>query len=105
MREELISKDFLDALVDSYVSKVTSAGQLTLPKKVRQELGLEGVEYVEVAIVGRAAVIRRLRDEDEVLRAIRQKVRKSGLTRARVDELVGDAKRRAWAKRDREALR
>jgi len=105
LREELISKDFLDALVDSYVSKVTSAGQLTLPKKVRRELGLEGVEYVEVAIVGRAAVIRRLRDEDDVLRAIRQKVRKSGLTRARVDELVGDAKRRAWTKRYREARR
>jgi len=91
--------------VDSYISKVTSAGQLTLPKRIRKALGLEGSEYVEVALVGGAAVIRRLREDDAVLEAIRRKVKKSGLTRARVEDLVGEAARKAWKKRYREAVR
>src|SRR5439155_7079869 len=51
--------------VESYISKVTTAGQLTLPKKIRKALGLGGPDYVEVALVGRTAVIRRLREDDE----------------------------------------
>lgn len=90
--------------MDSYVGKVSSAGQLTLPKKVRRELGLEGVEYVEVSVVGKAVVIRRLREEEAVLEEIRRKVRKSGLTRARVRELVKDARGRTWKKRYGEVL-
>ena len=99
------SKDFLYDFVESYISKVTSAGQLTLPKKVRKGLGLKGSEYVEVALLGRAVVIRRLREEDEVLETIRRKVKKSGLTRARMRQLVDEAGRTVWKKRYREAVR
>ena len=99
------SKEFLFLPVGSYIRKVTSAGQLTLPKKIRKALGLEGAEYFEVAILGRAAVIRRLREDDAMLPAIRSKIKKSGVTRARVRELVDDAARKAWKKRYREAVR
>jgi len=91
--------------VESYIRKVTSTGQLTLPKKIRKALGLKGDEYVEVTILGRAAVIRRLREDDAMLPAIRSKIKKSGVTRARVRELVDDAARKAWKKRYREAVR
>ncbi len=91
--------------MESYISKVTSAGQLTLPKKIRRGLGLKGSEYVEVALLGRAIVIRRLREEDEVLDAIRRKVKKSGLTRARVRQLIDEAGASVWKKRYREAVR
>jgi len=90
--------------VESYISKVTSAGQLTLPKKVRKGLGLKGSEYVEVALLGKTAVIRRLREEEEVLETIRRKVKRSGLTRARLQELLKEARKRTWKKRYREAL-
>jgi AbrB family looped-hinge helix DNA binding protein len=66
--------------VESYVSKVTSTGQLTLPKRIRKAMGLDEGEYVEVALMGRAAVIHRLRQDDAVLEAIRRKVKKTGLT-------------------------
>lgn len=90
--------------MESYVGKVSSAGQLTLPKKVRRELGLEGVEYVEVSVVGKAAVIRRLRENEAVLAEIRRRVRKSGMTRERVRVLVREARGRTWKKRYREVL-
>ena len=91
--------------MESYVSKVTSAGQLTLPKKIRKALGLEGRDYVEVALVGRTAVIRRLGEEEEFLDSIRRKVKKTGLTRARMQELLDEVKKDAWKKRYREAVR
>jgi len=91
--------------VESYISKVTSAGQLTLPSKIRKALGLKGSEYVEVALLGQAVVIRRLREEDEVLETIRRKVKKSGLTRARLQQLVDEARHTTWKKRYREAVR
>ena len=93
------------AVVESFISKVTSAGQLTLPSKIRKALGLKGSEYVEVALLGQAVVIRRLREEDEVLETIRRKVKKSGLTRARLQQLVDEARRTTWKKRYREAVR
>ena len=91
--------------MESFISKVTSAGQLTLPSKIRKALGLKGSEYVEVALLGQAVVIRRLREEDEVLETIRRKVKKSGLTRARLQQLVDEARRTTWKKRYREAVR
>lgn len=99
------SKEILFVDVESYISKVTDAGQLTLPKKIRKALGLEGRDYVEVALVGRTAVIRRLREEDKFLKAISAKVKKTGLTRARMQELLDKVKKDAWKKRYREAVR
>ena len=61
------SKSCLGVLVESYIRKVTSAGQLTLPKRILKGLGLKGSEYVEVSFVGKAVVIRRLCGEDELL--------------------------------------
>ena len=104
-RGRIISKESLFVDVESYVSKVTTAGQLTLPKKIREALGLGGQDYVEVALVGRTAVIRRLREDDEFLEAISKKVKKTGLTRARMQELLDEVKRDAWKKRYREAVR
>ena len=91
--------------VESYISKVTSAGQLTLPKKLRKALGIDGSDYVEVALVGRTVVIRRLREEEAFLDAISRKIKKTGLTRARMDALLNEVKRDAWKKRYREAVR
>src|SRR5207244_13153057 len=86
LEEELYLRNPYFPHVESYISKVTTAGQLTLPKKIRKALGLGGPDYVEVALVGRTAVIRRLREDDEFLEAISKKVKKTGLTRARMQE-------------------
>jgi len=103
--EELKSNDFLFGLVESYISKVTAAGQLTLPKKIRKALGLKERDYVEVALVGRTAVIRRLREEEEFLDSITRKVKKTGLTRARLEQILHEVKKESWKKRYREAVR
>ena len=91
--------------MESYISKVTAAGQLTLPKKIRKALGLKERDYVEVALVGRTAVIRRLRGEEDFLDTITRNVKKSGLTRARLKQILDEVKKESWKKRYREAVR
>src|SRR3989442_6888077 len=103
--EELKSNEFLFGLVESYISKVTAAGQLTLPKKIRKALGLKERDYVEVALVGRTAVIRRLRADEEFLDSITRKVKKTGRISARFGQILHEVKKESWKKRYREAVR
>jgi len=72
----------------TYVSKVTSAGQVTIPKRVREALDLDEEDFVEFARVGNAVLIRKLRARQDRVAAIRAKIRRSGLTRERVDRIV-----------------
>jgi len=60
---------------------------------------------VEVALVGRTAIIRRLREEEEFLDSITRKVKKTGLTRARLEQILHEVKKESWKKRYREAVR
>ncbi len=91
------------------------AGQHLVDAAIR----LDSAEGEAVAIAARKAdharllrkarhvlrVIRRLREDEEFLDSIRRKVKKTGLTRARMQELLDEVKRDAWKKRYREAVR
>jgi len=80
-----------------YVSKVTSAGQLTIPKKIRVRLGL-GASFVVLDEVGDVVLLRPFEADEESLRILRKRFRKTGLTRARVKEIVERERARLWKK-------
>ena len=103
--ETSLSKNFLFQSMETYISRVTAAGQMTLPKKVRLSLGIDRAEYVEVAVVGRSVIIRRLREEEEFLKTIRLKVKKTGLTRAKLQEIVEESRVHTWKRRHATTLR
>ena len=85
----------------TYVSKVTSAGQVTIPKDVREALNLDDDDYVEFARVGAAVIVRKLRAREDRVSLIRAKVRRSGLTRERVDRIVEETREEMRRKRRR----
>jgi len=87
--------------VATYVSKVTSAGQVTIPKDVREALDLDDDDYVEFACVGAAVFLRKLRAREDRVAVIRAKVRRSGLTRERVDRIVEETREEMRRKRRR----
>ena len=80
----------------AYVSKLTSAGQLTIPKQIRRRLGLEASSLVVLDEVGDVVLLRRFEADEEALRILRKKFRKTGLTRARVDEIVERERTKLW---------
>ncbi len=79
-----------------YVSKLTSAGQLTIPKKIRRKLGLRGASFVVLDEVGDVVLLRRLEADEDTLRILRNKFRKTGLTRTRVNEIVERERGKLW---------
>ena len=87
-------------MTEAYVVKVSSVGQVTLPKKVREELGISRDDYVVIEKIGRTYFIKKLDGEKDLLERIRERVKKSGITRERLEEIVEEESRDAWEKRE-----
>jgi AbrB family looped-hinge helix DNA binding protein len=82
--------------MESYISKVTTAGQITLPKEIRTLLGLDKDSYVEFDKVGNAIILRKLKAEEEMLKEIRRKIKKSGITKEQLTKIIKETSRKAW---------
>ena len=80
----------------AYVSKVTSAGQLTIPKQIRRRLGLEASSLVVLDEVGDVVLVRRFEADEDTLRILRKNLKKTGLTRVRVNEIVERERTKLW---------
>jgi AbrB family looped-hinge helix DNA binding protein len=80
----------------AYVSKLTSAGQLTIPKEIRRRLELKASSLIILDEVGDVVLLRRFEADEETLRFLRKKLRKTGLTRARVNEIVERERKGLW---------
>jgi AbrB family looped-hinge helix DNA binding protein len=79
-----------------YVSKLTSAGQLTIPKKMREKLGLKGASFVVLDEVGDVILLRPFEADQATLRILRKRFTKTGVTRARVNEIVETERAKLW---------
>ncbi len=79
-----------------YVSKLTSAGQLTIPKRIRDRLGLTAASLVVLDEVGDIVLLRRFEAEEETLKLLRRNFKKTGLTKARVNEIIERERARLW---------
>jgi len=86
-------------LVEAYVVKVTSVGQVTLPKEVREELDVDKDDYVVIEKIGEVYFIKKLEIGNELLERVRERVKKSGITRERFDEIVEEESGVVWEKR------
>jgi AbrB family looped-hinge helix DNA binding protein len=89
----------------SFISKVTSTGQVTLPKEIRKELGLHKDSYIVLDRRGRAVLIRKLDADKDTLEKIRAKIGKSALTRSRVQQLVEQVSGDVWEEKHSKSFR
>jgi len=87
--------------MSSYVSKVTQAGQITIPKSIRESLGLGDEDFVEFTQVGDAILMQKLKASKGKVEAIRRKIRRSGITRERVEAIVEETRGRLYRTRRR----
>ncbi|MEE9116316.1 MAG: AbrB/MazE/SpoVT family DNA-binding domain-containing protein [Thermoplasmata archaeon] len=83
----------------TYVGKVTSAGQITIPKKVREVLELSEEDLVEFRQIGDAVLMQKMKVSKSSLKAIRAKIRRMGMTRERVEEIVEEVRKEMWSER------
>lgn len=83
---------------EEYVCKVTSVGQITLPKEVREELGIGEDDYVTIERIGGTYFIKKLHGEKDLLERVRARVKKSGITRERLEEILEEESEDVWEK-------
>jgi AbrB family looped-hinge helix DNA binding protein len=83
-------------MAEAYVCKVTSVGQVTLPKEVREKLGVAEDDYVIIEKIGETYFIKKLHGEKQLLERVRAKVKKSGITRERLREIVEEETQVSW---------
>lgn len=85
-------------MAEAYVCKVTSVGQITLPKEVREEMEVGGEDFVILEKVGETYFLRKVGVEKTILKRVRAKVKKSGITREKLTEILEEVSERAWRK-------
>lgn len=79
--------------------KVSSVGQITLPKEIREELGLDRDDYVIIEKIGKSYFFKKLDEEKDLLEKVRERVKKSGITRERLDEIIEEESKDIWERR------
>lgn len=82
---------------ERYISRITGKGQVTIPKEIRDRLGLERGEYVVWQPLGESVVMERATvsaDDFEALAdRIAERFRRKGITREDVEDAI------RWARR------
>ena len=78
-----------------YVSKLTSAGQITIPRMIRERLGPRGPSFV-ILDGGDVVLPRPFEAAEETPRILRKSFLKTGLTRARVKEIIERERAKFW---------
>jgi len=83
---------------EAYVVKVSSVGQVTLPKEIREKLSLTKDDYIIIEKIGETYFIKKLHQDKDLLQRIRGRVKKSGITRERLDEIIEEESQVVWQK-------
>jgi len=69
-------------------SRVTSKGQVTVPKEIRDKLGIWSETEVEFEIAGDQVIMRKVRDRDGRGEALIRKMRGKGTVKMSTDEIM-----------------
>lgn len=86
--------------MESYIGKVTSRGQVTLPAELRKAEGITGEDYVVMRKEGKNIVISkleaRLRRMDEITDLMEAEAKRKGITQEDILEEVKKVRRERY---------
>ena len=75
-------------MTDIYVSKVTSAGQISLPKALREALGIEE-DYIIIEPFGDALILRKIKSmKEEIYEYFEKETEIKGITKAKLEKVL-----------------
>ncbi len=83
----------VDIMKPIYVSKITAAGQLSIPKEVRKSLGL-GEEYIILEPIGDVIVLRRIKTmKEELFDYFERETKARGITKKDMEKALKSARK------------
>ncbi len=74
-----------------YVSKVTKAGQVSIPKELRVEMELGEAEYVSMEPRGSTILMRKVRPLSDYFKLFQTEAKRKGITRKDVQTAIDEA--------------
>lgn len=77
-------------MVNLYVSKVTKAGQISVPKELRSRMGFNEADYVSMEPRGSAILLRKVRPYEDLLDYFRAETKRKGITRKDVQGAIDE---------------
>lgn len=83
---------------EAYVVKVSSVGQVTLPKEVREKMDITPDDYIIIQQIGETYYIKKLNQDKDTLEKIRQRVKKSGITKEQLNQIIQEETELVWKK-------
>ena len=75
-----------------YVSKITKAGQVSIPKELRAELNLGEADYVSMEPRRDIVILKKVRSLGNSFRYFEEEGKRKGITRADVDKAIHDVR-------------
>jgi AbrB family looped-hinge helix DNA binding protein len=85
-------------MTEAYVVKVSSVGQVTLPKEIREKLGITPDDYIIIQQIGQTYFIKKLDQDKDTLEKIRERVKKSGITKEKLNQIIEEESENVWKK-------
>jgi AbrB family looped-hinge helix DNA binding protein len=77
-----------DNMAGIYVSKVTAAGQISLPKSLRDALGI-GEDYIVIEPFGDALILRKVKSlRDEIFGYFEKEAKAKGITKEQLEKAI-----------------
>ncbi len=81
----------MDNMTEIYVSKVTASGQVSLPKSLREGLGI-GEDYVILEPIGDAILLRKVQSmREEIFEYFEKEAKAKGISKDKVSEFLKKA--------------
>ena len=81
----------------AYITKLTSKGQLTLPKEIRKALALGKGSYLAIDEVGEYVLMKKLDTKlDEITEVFQAEAKRKGITKEELIETLNDIQRKKW---------
>ncbi len=81
-------------MADVYVSKVTRAGQISIPKALRDALGIEE-DYVVIEHLGDTLLLRKIKSiRDETFEYFEKEAKAKGITRDKLEKALSKSKKK-----------
>ncbi len=75
-------------MADIYVAKVTSAGQISLPKALRDELGIDE-DYIVIEPFGDSLILRKIRSiKEEIFEYFDKEAKVKGITKEKLERAL-----------------
>jgi len=71
---------------------------VTLPNEMRKKLEIGKDDYIIIQRIGDTYFIRKVEAERDLLEKVRKKIKKSGITREKLDRIIEEAREEVWRK-------